>query len=173
MSKARIAAGILTMSVAAFVTLLGEEGYVEKAMVPTKNDRPTVGFGSTFHADGAPVKMGDKITPVRAVQTAAAHIAKEEQVFRESLGNTPLYQAEYDLYLNFSYQFGSATWRNSSMLRELKAGRYPQACDALLKYRWAGGRDCALPSSWGPGGCKGVWLRQQERAAACHAAGAQ
>ena len=30
------------------------------------DDRPTVGFGSTFHEDGRAVKLGDMTTPVRA-----------------------------------------------------------------------------------------------------------
>nr|WP_307742537.1 glycoside hydrolase family protein [Massilia varians] len=152
------------MSAVAFVGILTGEDYTETAVIPTKNDRPTVGFGSTFKEDGTPVKMGDRITPVRAVQRAAAHLSKEEGAFRASLPGVALHQAEYDLYVDWVYQYGIGAWRASSMRRELIAGRYPQACAALLLYKKSGGYDCSIP---GNKVCAGVWTRQLERHRKC------
>jgi hypothetical protein len=75
MSRARIAVAGLALSAAAFVGLVTREGYTDTAVIPTMNDRPTVGFGSTFHSTGTAVRMGDKITPVRAVQLVAGHLS--------------------------------------------------------------------------------------------------
>ncbi len=86
----RVLVASLSLSAAALVGLAVHEGYTERAIVPTKGDRPTVGFGSTYHADGRPVKMGDTTDPVNALKTAQAHIAKDEARFRASL---PLCQA--------------------------------------------------------------------------------
>lgn len=162
--RARIAAGGLTLSALAFVGILSSEGYTERAVIPTKNDRPTVGFGSTFKEDGKPVRMGDTITPVRAVQTAAAHIGREEADFRASIAAVPLYPAEYDIYMDWTYQYGLGAWKASSMRRHLLNRNYYQACDALLLYKKSGGYDCSIP---GNKVCAGVWTRQLARHKAC------
>ncbi|ATG96762.1 lysozyme [Paracidovorax citrulli] len=180
-------AAVLTLSSAGLLGIVTHESYTEKAIVPTQGDRSTVGFGSTFHEDGSPVKPGDTTTPVRALIKAQAHISREEQAFRASLPDVALYQAEYDLYMDWVYQYGSAAWRASGMRRELLAGNYVQACDEMLAYRkltssrkegpgWvvskqdAQGRplrwefDCATP---GNKVCRGVWTRQLERHKNC------
>jgi GH24 family phage-related lysozyme (muramidase) len=160
----------LTLSAAALIGLVMGEGYTEKAVVPTKNDRFTVGFGSTFHEDGRPVKMGDTTTPVRALVTAQAHISKEERIFRESLPGVELHQGEYDTFLDWTYQYGSGAWMRSSMRRKLLASDYKGACDALLAYRFAAGYDCSTLVNGKPNKrCWGVWTRQQQRHAACMA----
>lgn len=162
--RRRIAAGGLSLSAIAFVAILTSEGYTDTAVIPTKNDRPTNGFGSTFKEDGTPVKMGERITPVRAVQRASAHITKDEAVFRASIADVPLYPAEYDVYMDWTYQYGTGAWKASSMRRHLQAGSYRQACDALLLYKKSGGYDCSVP---GNRICPGVWTRQLARHQKC------
>lgn len=168
MSRVRIAVAALSLSAAAFVGLVSSEGYEDKAMVPTQGDRPTVGFGSTFHADGTPVKMGESTTPVRALVLAQAHIAKDEAVFRESLAGASLNQVEFDVYMDFVYQYGTNAWGSSSMRRHVLAGNYRQACDALLQWKRAGGYDCSTMINGQPNKrCWGVWQRQLERHSKC------
>lgn len=164
MNSLRHSVAILALSASAFVTLLVSEGYTDKAIIPTKNDRPTNGFGSTFNADGSAVKLGEVTTPARALITAQAHISKEEQKFRDSLPDVKLYQGEYDLYMDWVYQFGTGAWNRSSMRRNLLSGDYVAACNALLLYKYSGGYDCSTP---GNKRCAGVWTRQQERNRQC------
>ena len=164
MSKQRITVAALSISAVAFISLVSNEGYVERAMVPTKGDRPTVGFGSTFNADGTPVKMGDKTTPVRALVLAQEHLSKEEALFRASLAGASLSQVEYDVYIDFVYQYGSTNWMGSSMRRHVLAGDYAAACDSLLMWKRAAGYDCSTP---GNKRCWGVWKRQLERHNKC------
>lgn len=167
----RVKVGGLSLSAAALVALLVAEGFTDRAIIPTKNDVPTVGFGSTVHTDGDRVKMGDTIDPVRAVITAHEHITKDEQRFRDSIPNVPLLQAEYDLYMDFVYQYGIGNWRTSSMRRHLLSGEYRQACDALLMWRRSGGYDCSTTINGQPNKrCWGVWTRQLERHQKCVAA---
>lgn len=156
----------LSLSAVALVGLVAREGYTDKAVIPTQGDRPTIGFGSTFHEDGSPVKMGDTTTPVRALIKAQAHIGREEAAFRASLPGVALHQGEYDLYMDWVYQYGTAAWLKSSMRRELLAGNYVPACNALLLYRYSAGYDCSTP---GNKRCAGVWTRQLERHAKCMA----
>ncbi len=174
----RILAAALALSAAGLIGIVTREGYTEQAIIPTKGDDPTAGFGSTVHADGTRVRMGDRLDPVRALRTAQAHIAKDEVAFRSSLPGVALTQGEYDLYLDFTYQYGLGNWRASSMRRQLlgtvsapaneRVVRYRAACDALLLYRYAAGYDCSTTINGQPNKrCWGVWERQQERHAKC------
>lgn len=170
-ARQRIAAALLTISAAGFAAWQASEGYSPTPYIPTKNDSPTIGHGSTRYEDGTPVKLTDPpITRERAEQLARNLMAKDEQLFRASMPGVKLYQAEYDVYLDFVGQYGIGNWRGSSMRRHLLAGEYVKACHALLMWRKQGGRDCSRPENWGPKGCKGVWTRQQERHAKCMAA---
>jgi lysozyme len=163
-SGTRAAVASLVLSAAAFVGIVTSEDFTDRAVIPTRNDKPTVGFGSTSYENGAPVKMGDVIKPVRAVQLAAAHLSKEEIRFRASLPDVKLYQAEYDLYMDWVYQYGSGAWSKSSMRRDLLAGSYTKACNDLLFYKFSGGYDCTIP---GNKVCAGVWTRQLKRHKTC------
>jgi GH24 family phage-related lysozyme (muramidase) len=162
----KVRAGIagLVLSAAGFIGIISSEGYTDTAVIPTKNDRPTIGHGSTVWEDGKPVKMGDKITPVRALFLAQDHLAKEEIIFRQSLPGVQLYQTEYDVYINWTYQYGTGAWSKSSMRSNLLIGNYSGACKALLLYKFSGGYDCSVP---GNKVCSGVWTRQIARYNQC------
>lgn len=168
MTRTRQAVAVLALSAAGFAAWVGGEGLSLVPYVPTRGDVPTIGHGSTRYEDGTPVRLTDPpITRARALQLARNLHSEEEQRFRASLPGVALHQEEYDLYLDFTGQFGINNWRSSSMRRHLVAGEYLQACQALLKWRRQGGRDCSLPQNWGPKGCKGVWSRQQGRHRKC------
>lgn len=166
MSRARIAVAVLTLSAAGLFAILEEEEYVGEAMIPTKNDVPTIGFGSTTREDGSAVQLGDKTTPIKALRRTMQYIKSDEKDFKATLAGVELYPEEFDLYLNWRYQYGAGRWRSSSILRELKAGNYTAACNALLLYKYSGGFDCSTP---GNRVCSGVWTRQLKRHAACMA----
>lgn len=164
MKNPRVLVAALTLSAAGLIGIVSSESYVGEAMVPTQGDRPTLGFGSTFHENGAPVRLGEKTTPVRALVIAQAHLSREETIFRDSLKGASLSQAEYDIYVDWVYQYGTGAWLQSTMRRHILAGDYAAACDALLRYRFAGGFDCSTP---GNKRCAGVWTRQLQRHRAC------
>lgn len=167
-SPFRITIAALTLSAAGFIGIVGSEGYTSDAIVPVKGDVPTYGFGSTRKDDGTPVKPGDKISPQRAVRLAGAHLAHEEVIFRQSLPDVSLSQGEYDLYVDWVYQYGTGAWTKSSMRRELLAKDYRGSCEALLEYRFVAGYDCStLVNGKRNTRCWGVWTRQQERHAKC------
>jgi GH24 family phage-related lysozyme (muramidase) len=161
----RIVVASLSLSAIGFISIATSEHYTDTAIIPTKGDRPTYGLGSTYHADGTPVRMGERITPVRAIQLAGEHIAKEEAKCRDSLPGVALTQTEYDLYCgDWVYQYGSSAWANSSMRQDLLVGNFWRACQDLLLYRFAAGFDCSTP---GNTRCRGVWTRQLGRYQRC------
>lgn len=158
----------LMLSAMAFIGLVASEGFEETASIPTKNDRPTVGFGSTYWEDGSAVKNGQKVTPVRALRVAQAHITKEEIIFRNSMPGVQLSQVEYDIYMDWVYQYGTGAWSGSSMRSKLMKTDYAGACGALLGYKFSGGYDCSTLINGKPNQrCWGVWTRQKERYATC------
>lgn len=170
MKHPRIAIAALSLSAAGFVSLVAHEGYSDRAIIPIKGDRPTVGFGSTFRDDGTPVQMGDTITPPKAVARSYAHIAKDESRLKQCV-TAPLTQYEYDTLVDHAYQYGAAATCNSTIVKLTNAQRYEEACDAYLEWKYMkykiGGtwhkKDCSIRSN----GCYGVWLRSIARQRKC------
>lgn len=163
MSKTKISVVLLAASAAFFTSLEIHEGYSAK---PYKDSGGVItqGIGSTVKPNGQSIKITDApITRKTAQEWAKAHVSKDEIAFRNSLRGVKLSQVEYDTYLDFSYNFGQANWKQSSMLRNLKQGQYKQACDSLLKWKYVAKRDCSVRSN----GCYGVWVRQVERHSKC------
>lgn len=181
-SPGRITAAALSLSAVALVNLALFEGYTDRAVIPTKGDKPTVGFGSTTHADGRAVRMGDKTTPPHALARTLAYIQQDEVGMKRCI-TAPLNQGEYDTLLGFAYQYGIGAACSSSIVALTNAGDYAGACEAYTNYRYmtsgkpiAGwvqykpGRwrfDCSTP---GNRQCPGVWTRSVARRDACRAA---
>ena len=154
---------LAAISVGGIAYTQSKEGTV---LVPYKDSVgvATIGTGTTVYPNGQKVKMTDpKITQRQATEYLKFHIDKDAKIFNKSLLGVPLSQTEYDLYMDFTYQFGTGAWSSSSMLRNLKQGKYKQACDSLLKWKYAAKRDCSVRSS----NCYGVWVRQVERHSKC------
>lgn len=159
----------LKLSAAGFAAWLAAEGFTSSPIIPVPGDVPTIGHGSTYYEDGTRVTMGDApISRERAAVLARVLLGEKEQCLYRSVPESIfITQVEFDLYTDFIGQYGCSTWFSSTPRRELAAGNFLKACNGLLLYRFAGGRNCSLPENWGPRGCKGVWTRQQERNAKC------
>ena len=164
-SRKRIAVALLTLSSAGFSTWQLQEGWSSTPIIPTRGDVPTIGHGSTRYEDGTRVKMTDpQITRQRGAQLARGLAKEDEAAVIRSLPGVELTQGEFDVYVNFTGQFGQGNWRKSSMRKHLLVGEYRAACDALLKYRFSAGFDCSTP---GNKVCAGVWTRQLNRHTQC------
>lgn len=161
-TKARLPIAALTLSASALVALFVHEGYTDKAVIPVKGDVPTNGFGSTTKEDGTPVKEGDTTDPVSAAKRTLAYTQKAEGRFKQCV-TAPLSQAEFDLYMNFSYQYGTGAFCKN-FAPKLNAGDYEGACKTLLEFRFVDKYDCSTP---GNKRCYGVWTRQLERYQTC------
>ena len=162
-NKTKYSVILLAASAAFFTSLEFYEGYSAK---PYKDGGGVVtqGIGSTVKPNGQKIKMTDPtITRKTALEWSKVHVSKDEGAFRKSLPGVKLSQSEYDVYLDFTYNFGQRNWNNSSMLRNLKAGKYKQACDSLLKWKYVAKRDCSVRFN----NCYGVWSRQLEHHSKC------
>jgi lysozyme len=122
----------LALSAAGFAGIVSHEGYTDKAIIPVPGDVPTFGLGSTVHEDGTSVKMGETITPPKAIRLSVSHIAKDEAQLRKCFGEeTQLYQHEWDAYVSLGYNIGFGALCRSSIPTKVKAGQYEAACKTI------------------------------------------
>ena len=125
----RTAIAALTLSASTLVGIALHESYRDTAYLPTKNDVPTIGFGTT---DG--VRMGDKITVERALVKLLADADKYQTAIKGCIGDVPLYQHEFDAYTSLAYNIGTGAFCRSTLVRKLKAGEYLEACKEILRW---------------------------------------
>ena len=155
---------LASISGAGVIYTAGYEGFTSKPVIPVKGDVPTIGHGTTIYCNGKKVTMKDSsITKEEALRQLKCHISKDAVEFNKSLSGVRLSQAEYDIYMDFTYNFGISNWKSSSILKNLKQGKYKEACDSLLKWKYVAKRDCSIRSN----GCYGVWTRQLDRHKIC------
>jgi GH24 family phage-related lysozyme (muramidase) len=164
---ARIAVAALSLSAAGLVGLVASEGYTDRAVIPVRGDRPTIGFGTTYRDDGTPVQPGDRTEPVAALRRAVAHLEGDQAALRRCMDGATMTQGEWDVLVDHSYQYGPRKTCTSTVARLTREGQYTQACESYLAWHYAFGRDCRVRAN----DCYGVWTRAQERRARCLQAG--
>jgi lysozyme len=118
----------LSLSAAALVGIALHESYTSQAIVPVPGDKPTIGFGTT---DG--VKLGDSITPPKALQRALQDLQQFESAIKRCV-TVPLHQYEYDAYTSLTYNIGQTAFCNSTLVRKLNAQDYEGACKEILRW---------------------------------------
>jgi GH24 family phage-related lysozyme (muramidase) len=167
MSIPRKAIATLSLSAAALVALVVQEGYTDRAVIPVKGDVWTLGNGSTTHIDGTRVREGDTTTPVKALVRTLAYVQDQDMRIKRCV-TAPLHQEEYDLMADFGYQYGINTLCFSSIVLKANAGDYVGSCKAYLLYRYVNKYDCSTLVNGQPNKrCWGVWTRQLERYQKC------
>lgn len=141
MIRPRTAIAALTLSAAALVGIVTQEGYTDRAVVPIKGDVPTIGFGTT-----GGVKMGDTITPPRALARALTDVQKFEGAIKTCV-KVPLHQHEYDAYTSLAYNIGPTAFCKSTLVNKLNIGDYSGACNEIMRWAYYKGKNCALPEN--------------------------
>ena len=92
------------------------------AYMPTPNDRPTIGWGTT----GADIKMGMTWTQAECDQRFAADLDKFAQGVSAALtGETS--QHQYDAMVSLAYNLGIGAFKASTLLRRHNAGEFDAA----------------------------------------------
>lgn len=127
MSRLQVAA--LSLSAAAFVGIALHEGYRPDAYMPTRDDVPTIGFGSTED-----VKLGDSTTPERALVRLLADADKFQRDLKSCIGDVPMHQWEWDSVVSWAYNVGTGAACGSTLIKKLKAGDYAGMCRELLRW---------------------------------------
>lgn len=133
MNKTRITVAALAVSAAALVGIATHEGYRGEAYRDAAGI-PTIGYGET-----AGVKMGDKITPERALVQLLESTEKHADAIRACI-HVPLYQHEFDAYVSLAYNIGAGNFCRSTLVKKLNAKDYAGACEEIRRWNKAGGK---------------------------------
>lgn len=141
MDTPRIALTLLTLSAAGLVSFAIHEGYREHAYDDGVGVQ-TVGFGTTTHADGRPVRAGDRMSPERALLRMGQDASRMQREMRACLGDVPMHQHEWDAYVSLTYNIGSGAFCRSTLVRKLRSDPpdYAGACAEILRWNRAGGQ---------------------------------
>lgn len=152
MSRLSLRTAIATccLSAAGLVGLVSHEGYSDKAIIPVPGDVPTIGFGTT-----GGVKMGDKITPAKALARALSDVNKFEGSIKECV-KVPLHQHEYDAYVSLAYNIGGSAFCKATLVKKLNAEDYTGACNEILRFDKFQGKPL-----------RGLTIRRQEEHKKC------
>lgn len=137
----RTPAILITVSALTLAGIAGWEGYRRTAYDDGVGVQ-TVGFGSTTHADGRPVRPGDTITPERAVLRLAQDA---DRLWREAaacIGDVPLAAHEAAAFQSLAYNIGASAFCRSTLVKKLRQTPpdYAGACREILRWNRAGGR---------------------------------
>ncbi len=129
-SPSRMRTGIagLVVSAAALVNVALSEDYVGTAMIPVPGDVPTLGFGETKN-----VHLGQTTTPTRALVQLLASAEAQASGVRGCV-TAPLFQYEFDAYVDLAYNIGTGAFCGSTLVKKLNALDYPGACAEILKW---------------------------------------
>lgn len=160
MIEVRKAVALLSVSSAALLGIYGREGFAPVAVAPLPGDVATYGYGSTRHADGSPVTLGEAITEPEARALAEWQVKQVyETGLRRCTRDLILYPREWDFLVDAAYNLGTTQVCNSGMVRHFRKGDYAAGCAYILKYTFFQGKDCRVKANR----CSGI-PKDRERA---------
>lgn len=103
--------------------------------------KPTIGFGSTFYADGTPVTMQDSpIDEDTASQLLQDLLDKNFCPKVESLIKVTVNDNQYSAIVCFAYNVGLGNLQQSTLLRCLNAKNWKDAANEFMRWNHAGGK---------------------------------
>ena len=107
--------------------------------------KPTIGYGSTYHEDGTPVKMTDKpITKEKALQLFSTTLKQYEGAINQVI-TRPIGQNQFDALVSLCYNIGTERFKGSTVAKKVQAN--PQDPDIKKWFEaWknAGGKPILL-----------------------------
>lgn len=128
----RMVVAALSLSGAGLVGIAVHEDWRDTAYLPTKDDVPTIGFGSTKD-----VKLGDRITVTRGLVRLKEDATEAEKAVRKC-APVPMFQHEFDAWVSFTFNVGSGAFCSSTAAKLLNAGKYEEACAQMDRWVYQG-----------------------------------
>jgi lysozyme len=93
---------------------------------------PTIGFGSTFLADGTKVTLKTPAISKEAAEMLLASTACEFALKVDKLIKVKVTQSQFDAMVCFAYNMGVGAFSGSSILKFVNAGEFKKAADSFL-----------------------------------------
>lgn len=141
-TQGRWAVALLTVAASTLTGIAAFEGFRDTAYIPVKGDVPTIGFGSTKD-----VKMGDRITPERALQRLLNEVDSEYAQGVRRCVKVPLAPYEFGAYVSLAYNIGVGAFcrkalpgKPPNLIDLINAERYAEACKRIEAFVYSGGR---------------------------------
>ena len=128
-NKQRLAVTALVLAMSTVAGIKTHEAFRGTAYLPTPDDVPTIGYGTT---EG--VEMGDTITPQRATERL---IEELDSIYVKGVKrciSVPLFDYEFGAYISFTYNVGVSAFCKSTLVKKLNARDYAGACAELSRW---------------------------------------
>lgn len=168
MAAPRAAINGLKLSILGLLAWVAYEGWEPVAKPPIPGDVPTHGFGTTTHADGRPVQLGERIDPVQAVRRVVQASGEYETALKRCLGSdVVLHQHEFDALTLLAKNVGAGAVCRSSIVRKVQAEQYDAACKTILDFAGITRDGKRLSCEVRANGCYGVWRARQAEYRLC------
>jgi lysozyme len=126
----RIVVAALSLSAVGLIGIATHEGWRDTPYLDAVGVK-TVGFGSTTNIQG-------RISVEQGLIRLGSDVSKHEAELRDCLGDTKLYQREWDALASWAFNVGVRC--DSTLIRKAKAGDYAGMCAELLRWNRAGGK---------------------------------
>lgn len=102
-------------------------------------NKPTIGYGSCFYADGRPVTLkDDPITEQEADALLSETLVQYERAVAKA-AKVPLSQGMFDALVSFAYNVGAANMASSTLVRKLNSGDIKGAAAEFDRWVYGGG----------------------------------
>ncbi len=128
-NQVRTAVAVMMLAASTMVGITKYENYRGEAYLPTPNDVPTLGYGTTTG-----VKMGDKTDPVRALMRLQKDLDEVYVAGVKKCVKVPLYDYEFGAYIEFAYNIGVNAFCTSTLVKLLNQGDYAGACAQISRW---------------------------------------
>lgn len=93
----------------------------------------TIGVGHTGLVDGEPIKRGMVITQETAVRLLKSDLKKHVRAVNRYVTRN-VNQWRFDALVSFAFNVGNTAFRNSTLLKELNAGRIQNVPHELMRW---------------------------------------
>ncbi|AEX65840.1 putative lysozyme [Pseudomonas phage Bf7] len=147
---ARSAVAVLSISAAGLGFIQHEEGTVNRAYLDSIG-KPTICTGHT----GPEVRLGLVYSDAQCAELLRTDANSAAAAVKRTI-KVPLYQYEFDALVSFCFNVGNTNCTTSTMFKLINQGRYDEAGPQLLRWRYAGGKDCSVRAN----NCYGVYTRR-------------
>jgi len=115
------------------------EGFREEPYLCSAG-KPTIGFGSTYYADGTAVTMDDDpITEEEATILLEQTVNEEYSITVDEGVLVEVNQQQCDAMISLTYNIGSGAFLSSTLLKYCNLEEHQQAADEFLKWVYVNG----------------------------------
>lgn len=127
-------------SAAGLNLIKGYEKFVAHPYMPTPQDVPTIGYGTTVYPNGKRVSLNDPAISEATALTYLAHDVEECERDVSQAVKVPLKQGQFDALVSFVYNIGEPNFDSSTLVKLLNAGDYAGAAAQFGRWNKQRGR---------------------------------